>query len=242
MRASFRVLLALAACCACVALVPAQADPNAMLDPNWVDPNLQTEGFSAALTAAGVAGNPLGLVPVRPLQCRVLQGAAVAATAAGGATQVHTLTAMPLASPSSCQHTRHPPSRAVQAVSQAEGMEAPNGGMTFSSQHNAEQSDDAENLWSWEFGGYNVETVGLTTVHNLKVSLRGGCCVSGGRSWSRWHRWVGGQACRQAGMQRCVAQLQACSFALFSCIHARPSLRLHAHPLAARPALPACLP
>ena len=121
-------------------------------------------------------------------------------------------------------------------------MEAPNGGMTFSSQHNAEQSDDAENLWSWEFGGYNVETVGLTTVHNLKVSLRGGCCVSGGRSWSRWHRWVGGQACRQAGMQRCVAQLQACSFALFSCIHARPSLRLHAHPLAARPALPACLP
>jgi hypothetical protein len=70
MRASSRVVLALAACCACVALAAAQADPN------WVDPNLQTEGFSAALTAEGVAGNPLGLVPVRSLQCGVLRGTA----------------------------------------------------------------------------------------------------------------------------------------------------------------------
>jgi hypothetical protein len=61
-------------------------------------------------------------------------------------------------------------------------MEAPNGGMTFSSQHNAEQSDDAENLWSWEFGGYNVETVGLTTVHHLKVGLRVRGRLCGGRS------------------------------------------------------------
>ena len=59
MRQSSHVLLALAACCACAALVAAQADPN------WVDPNLQTEGFSASMTAAAIAGNPLGLTPVR---------------------------------------------------------------------------------------------------------------------------------------------------------------------------------
>ena len=60
----------------------------------------------------------------------------------------------------------------LQAVVQAEGMDLPNGGMTFASQHNAEKSDDAANLWSWEFGAYNVENVGLTTVHNLKVGAR----------------------------------------------------------------------
>lgn len=54
------------------------------------------------------------------------------------------------------------------ALSQVEGMDPPNGGMTFASQHNAEKSDDAANLWSWEFGGYNVETVGLVTVHYIK--------------------------------------------------------------------------
>lgn len=58
MRQSSRVLLALAACCACAGLGAAQ-------DPNWVDPNLQTEGFSASLTTVAIAGNPLGLVPVR---------------------------------------------------------------------------------------------------------------------------------------------------------------------------------
>lgn len=56
----------------------------------------------------------------------------------------------------------------VSAVAQQEGMDPPNGGVTFSSQHNAEVSLDAENLWTWEFDGYNVENVGLTTLHNLK--------------------------------------------------------------------------
>ena len=32
-------------------------------------------------------------------------------------------------------------------------QEAPNGGLTFSSQHNAEVSEDAANLWSFEFDG-----------------------------------------------------------------------------------------
>lgn len=56
----------------------------------------------------------------------------------------------------------------VPAQIQREGMEAPNAGITFSSQHNAEVSLDASNLWTWEFDGYNVENVGLTTVHNIK--------------------------------------------------------------------------
>lgn len=54
------------------------------------------------------------------------------------------------------------------AVTQREGAELPNGGVTFSSQHNAEVSLDAANLWTWEFDGYNAETFGLTVVVNLK--------------------------------------------------------------------------
>ncbi|KAL4436368.1 hypothetical protein ABPG77_009930 [Micractinium sp. CCAP 211/92] len=54
------------------------------------------------------------------------------------------------------------------AVSVQEGLDAPNGGLTFSSQHNAEVSRDAANLWTWEFDGYNCDTYGLTTMHNIK--------------------------------------------------------------------------
>lgn len=56
----------------------------------------------------------------------------------------------------------------VPAVVQMEGMEVPNGGVTFASQHNAEVSLDAENLWSYEFVGYNGDNFGVATVHNIK--------------------------------------------------------------------------
>lgn len=46
-----------------------------------------------------------------------------------------------------------PPCPSLQAVSVQEGLDAPNGGLTFSSQHNAEVSLDAANLWTWEFDG-----------------------------------------------------------------------------------------
>lgn len=40
-------------------------------------------------------------------------------------------------------------------------MDAPNAGVTFSSQHNADASRDAATLWSWELDAYNVEASGL---------------------------------------------------------------------------------
>lgn len=90
------------------------------------------QGFQASLTPEGVAGNPLGLVPVSAAPPPAL--ALVQHHPRPGA-----LLTVPL------------PSLALlpQAQAQAEGMDLPNGGVTFSSQHNAEVSLDAENLWTW---------------------------------------------------------------------------------------------
>ncbi|KAL4420515.1 hypothetical protein ABPG75_010171 [Micractinium tetrahymenae] len=139
-----RVLMALAAACAVLGLAAAQSpspspemdtsngaldvDPG-IADPNWVDPNAQTEGFQASMTPIGQ--NPLGLSPVSlplasaPTQCACSRPAA-----------------QPLAARLQSNSLRQSPGN-------AEGLDAPNGGVTFSSQHNAEVSLDAANLWTW---------------------------------------------------------------------------------------------
>jgi hypothetical protein len=106
------------------------------------------QGFQASLTAADILENPLGLVPMR-------------ARDAPGRLTLHVAPA-PCPAPASVisASARSLPTN-PQATAQMEGMEIPNGGVTFSSQHNAEVSDDAANLVGVVVGVGVVGDVGV---------------------------------------------------------------------------------
>lgn len=116
--------------------VAAAAAPHACVDmPRLHAPPLPACPPQAQLVPIGT--NPLGLTAVRSACLPRLQA---------------------LAAPTRPPMRRavHPPAASpprLQAQAQREGADPPNAGATFASQHNAETSRDADNLWTWEFDG-----------------------------------------------------------------------------------------
>ncbi|PSC72081.1 hypothetical protein C2E20_4611 [Micractinium conductrix] len=133
MKAATIMALALAAALACGAVAQ---DPQA--SPSLAD-------LGASLTPGDVVGNPLGLVPVR--------GAVAAAATVNACRWCHLPSLLP-------------PGAAALLLTRLPQLPADDHHVAvplLRSQHNAEVSLDADNLWTFEFDGYNVENVGVAT-------------------------------------------------------------------------------